>query len=110
MFPWVANARAVMQNETVGWVKSIHETRYGELLGLIMVGPHVTDLIEAGTVALDAEATVETVADGMAAHPTLSEGIKEAGPAGSRPRDSHAESQARRHQRVAVSENGAFAV
>jgi dihydrolipoyl dehydrogenase len=78
-FPWVANARAVMQNETVGWVKSIHETRYGELLGLIMVGPHVTDLVEAGTVALDAEATVETVADGMAAHPTLSEAIKEAG-------------------------------
>jgi dihydrolipoamide dehydrogenase len=79
VFPWVANARAVMQNETVGWVKSIHESRYGELLGLIMVGPHVTDLIEAGTIALDAEATVETVADGMAAHPTLSEAIKEAG-------------------------------
>jgi dihydrolipoamide dehydrogenase len=79
MFPWVANARAVMQNETVGWVKSIHESRYGELLGIVMVGPHVTDLIEAGTVALDAEATVETVADGMAAHPTLSEAIKEAG-------------------------------
>jgi dihydrolipoamide dehydrogenase len=78
-FPWVANARAVMQNETVGWVKSIHETRYGELLGIVMVGPHVTDLIEAGTVAIDAEATVETVADGMAAHPTLSEAIKEAG-------------------------------
>src|SRR5216110_2125045 len=79
MFPWVANARAVMQNETVGWVKSIHETRYGELLGLVLVGPHVTDLIEAGVVALDAEATVETVADGMAAHPTLSEAVKEAG-------------------------------
>jgi dihydrolipoamide dehydrogenase len=78
-FPWVANARAVMQGDTVGWVKSIHETRYGELLGLIMVGPHVTDLIEAGTVAIDAESTVETVADGMAAHPTLSEAIKEAG-------------------------------
>jgi dihydrolipoamide dehydrogenase len=78
-FPWVANARAVMQNETVGWVKSIHETRYGELLGIVMIGPHVTDLVEAGTVALDAEATVETVADGMAAHPTLSEAIKEAG-------------------------------
>jgi dihydrolipoamide dehydrogenase len=78
-FPWIANARAVMQNETVGWVKSIHETRYGEFLGLVMVGPHVTDLIEAGTVALDAEATIETIADGMAAHPTLSEAIKEAG-------------------------------
>jgi dihydrolipoamide dehydrogenase len=79
VFPWVANARAVMQNETVGWVKSIHESRYGELLGVVMIGPHVTDLIEAGVVALDAEATVETVADGMTAHPTLSEAIKEAG-------------------------------
>jgi dihydrolipoamide dehydrogenase len=38
----------------------------------------VTDLIEAGVVAIDAEATVETVGDGMAAHPTLSEAIKEA--------------------------------
>jgi dihydrolipoamide dehydrogenase len=78
-FPFAVNGRALMQNETVGWVKSIHESRYGELLGLVMVGPHVTDLIEAGVVALDAEATVETVADGMAAHPTLSEAIKEAG-------------------------------
>ncbi len=78
-FPWVANARAAMQDETVGWVKSIHETRYGELLGIVMVGPHVTDLIEAGVVAIDAESTVETVADGMAPHPTLSEAIKEAG-------------------------------
>ncbi len=79
MFPWAANGRAMMQNETVGWVKSIHESRYGELLGIVMVGPHVTDLIEAGVVALDAESTVETVADGMAAHPTLSEAVKEAG-------------------------------
>ena len=78
-FPWVANARAVMQDATIGWVKSIHETRYGELLGVVMVGPHVTDLIEAGVVAIDAESTVETVADGVAPHPTLSEGIKEAG-------------------------------
>jgi dihydrolipoamide dehydrogenase len=77
-FPWVANARAVMQDETAGWVKSIHETRYGELLGLVMVGPHVTDMVEAGVVAIDAESTVETVADGIAPHPTLSEAIKEA--------------------------------
>ncbi len=79
VFPWAANGRALMQDESVGWVKSIHETRYGELLGMVMVGPHVTDLIEAAVVAIDAEATVETVADGMAAHPTLSEAIKEAG-------------------------------
>ena len=78
-FPWAANARAVMSGETVGWVKSIHETTYGELVGVVIVGAHATDLIEAAVVALDAEATVETVADGMAPHPTLSEAIKEAG-------------------------------
>jgi dihydrolipoamide dehydrogenase len=78
-FPWVANARAVMSGDVTGWVKSIHETTYGELLGIVIVGPHATDLIETGVVALDAEATVETVADGMAPHPTLSEAIKEAG-------------------------------
>jgi dihydrolipoamide dehydrogenase len=78
-FPWVANARAVMSGETTGWVKSIHETTYGELLGIVIVGPHATDLIGSGVIALDAEATVETVADGMAPHPTLSEAIKEAG-------------------------------
>jgi len=78
-FPWVANARAVMTGETAGWVKSIHETTYGELVGVVIVGQHATDLIEAAVVALDAEATIETVADGMTAHPTLSEAIKEAG-------------------------------
>jgi dihydrolipoamide dehydrogenase len=78
-FPWVANARAVMTGETAGWVKSIHETSYGELVGVVIVGQHATDLIEAAVVALDSEATVETVADGMAPHPTLSEGLKEAG-------------------------------
>jgi dihydrolipoamide dehydrogenase len=75
-FPWLANARAVMQNEHAGWVKSIHDTRHGELLGLVMVGPHVTDMIEAGVLALDAGATAETIADAIAPHPTLSEAIK----------------------------------
>jgi dihydrolipoamide dehydrogenase len=79
VFPWVANARAVMSADTLGWVKSIHETSYGELLGVVIVGPHATDLIEAAVVAIDAESTVETVADGMAPHPTYSESVKEAG-------------------------------
>jgi dihydrolipoamide dehydrogenase len=79
LFPWVANARAVMQNEHTGWVKSIHETRGGRMLGLVMVGPHVTDMVEAGVIAIDAGATIETVADGMAPHPTLSEAIRGAG-------------------------------
>ena len=78
-FPWVANARAVMSGEAAGWVKTIHETTYGELVGVVIVGAHATDLIEAAVVALDAESTIETIADGMAAHPTLGEGVKIAG-------------------------------
>ena len=78
-FPWAANGRAVMQSETTGWVKTIHESRHGELLGLVVVGPHATELIEVGRVAIDAESTIETLALGMTAHPTLSEAIKEAG-------------------------------
>ena len=76
-----------MSGDTTGWVKTIHETTYGELLGIVIVGPHATDLIATGVVALDAESTIETVADGIAPHPTFSEAIKEAGLVGARPRD-----------------------
>ena len=68
-----------MSGDTTGWVKTIHETTYGELLGIVIVGPHATDLIDVGVVALDAESTIETIADGVAPHPTFSEAIKEAG-------------------------------
>jgi dihydrolipoamide dehydrogenase len=77
--PWVAIARAVMSGSTTGWVKTIHETTYGELLGVVIVGPHATDLIGEAVVALDVESTIETIADGVAPHPTLAEGLKEAG-------------------------------
>jgi dihydrolipoyl dehydrogenase len=77
--PWAAIARAVMSGDTTGWAKTIHETTYGELLGVVIVGPHATDLIDAAVVALDAESTIETVADGIAPHPTFSEAMKEAG-------------------------------
>jgi dihydrolipoamide dehydrogenase len=77
--PWVAIARAVMSGDTTGWVKTIHESQYGQLLGVVIVGPHATDLIGEAVVALDAESTIETIADGVAPHPTFAEGIKEAG-------------------------------
>jgi dihydrolipoamide dehydrogenase len=78
-FPWIANARAVMQHETDGWVKSIRNTRDGRLLGLVMIGPHVTDMVEAGVVAIGSVVPARAVADSMAPHPTLSETIKGAG-------------------------------
>jgi dihydrolipoamide dehydrogenase len=76
--PFAANARAQMYGEKTGWVKTIHETHYGELLGVVIVGPQATELINAGVIGITAEATIETMADSIAAHPTLAESVKEA--------------------------------
>jgi len=54
MFRWVANGQPVMQDETAGWLKSIHKTRNAELAGLAMVGPQVADMVEARVFALKA--------------------------------------------------------
>jgi dihydrolipoyl dehydrogenase len=76
--PFSANARAQMYADKTGWVKTIHETHYGELLGLVIVGPQATELVNAGVVGITSEATIETIADSIAAHPTLAESVKEA--------------------------------
>jgi len=76
--PFSASARAMMYGERTGWVKTIHETRYGELLGMVIVGPQATELVNGGVIGISAEATIETLADAITAHPTLAEAIKEA--------------------------------
>ncbi len=77
-FPFQAIARAAMFGDKTGFVKTIHETTYGELLGVVVVGISATEIVNAGVLAIDAESTIETVADSIAAHPTLAEGLKEA--------------------------------
>lgn len=77
-FPFAANSRAQIYGERTGFVKTIHEAHYGELLGVVMVGGHVSDMISAGVNALEAESTIETLAFSIQAHPTLAESIKEA--------------------------------
>ena len=67
-----------MYADRTGFVKTIHETTYGELLGLVCVGINATELVNAGVIGIDSETTVETVGDSIAAHPTLAEGVKEA--------------------------------
>ena len=76
--PYAAIARAAMYGDRTGFVKMIGEARYGELLGMVSFGTQATELIEAGVVAIEAEATLETVGDSLAAHPTLGEATKEA--------------------------------
>lgn len=77
-FPFAANSRAQIYGDTTGFVKVIYEDRWHELLGVVMVGGHVSDMISAGVVAIEAESTIETLAFSIQAHPTLAESIKEA--------------------------------
>lgn len=77
-FPWAALGKASILGETEGLVKIVSEERYGELLGVHIVGPHATDLIAEACVALSCEATVEELFRTVHAHPTLSEALMEA--------------------------------
>lgn len=77
-FPFSANSRAATYGDRTGFVKVVTEARYGELLGVTMVGNHVSDMISAGVVGIEAESTVETIAYSIQAHPTLAEALKEA--------------------------------
>lgn len=77
-FPWSALGKAAVIGETEGFVKVVSEARYGELLGVHIVGPHATDLIAEACVAIACEATVEELFRTVHAHPTLPEGLMEA--------------------------------
>jgi dihydrolipoamide dehydrogenase len=77
-FPWAALGKASILGETDGKVKIVSEVKYGELLGVHIVGPHATDLIAEACVALQCEATVEELFRTVHAHPTLPEGLMEA--------------------------------
>ena len=77
-FPFTANAKARIIGESGGLVKIVSDKKYDELLGIHIVGPHATELIVEGGTALELEATAESIARTMHAHPTLSEVMKEA--------------------------------
>lgn len=72
------NARARCAGDTDGFVKVIGDKGSGRLVGLHIIGPHASEMIGEGVIALDSQRTVEQVANSSHAHPTLSEAIKEA--------------------------------
>ncbi|MFC1980876.1 dihydrolipoyl dehydrogenase [Chloroflexota bacterium] len=76
-FPFAANGRALILDDTAGMVKIITGS-YGEILGATIIGPEATELIAEVTLAMHLEATSEEVASCIHAHPTLSEVISEA--------------------------------
>ncbi len=61
-----------------GFVKVVAEKKYGEVLGVHMIGAHVTDMIAQAVVAIKLEATVDVMVDTIHAHPTMSEAMLEA--------------------------------
>jgi len=77
-FPFSANGKAQGLGDGVGFVKVVADAKYNEILGAHLIGPDVTELLPALTLAQRWDLTADEVARNVFAHPTLSEAVKEA--------------------------------
>ncbi len=73
-----ANPRARCSGDTEGFVKVIGEKKSGRLIGMHIMGPHASEMIGEGVIAIEKGMTLKELAYASHAHPTLSESIKEA--------------------------------
>src|SRR5207302_2660271 len=77
-FPFRPLGKAMAINQQDGLVKIVAERKYGEVLGVHIVGPHASDLIHEGVMAIKLEATVDELMTMIHAHPSLAEAVLEA--------------------------------
>jgi len=77
-FPFLANSRAKVNNEFDGFVKIIADEKTDKILGVHMIGPHVSEMIAELALAMEFGASSEDIARTIHAHPTHTEAIKEA--------------------------------
>ena len=77
-FPFAGNSRATILGHHEGFVKVVADERYGEILGVHIIGPEGYELIAEAVAAMEAEATVELMMQTIHAHPTLYEALGEA--------------------------------
>jgi len=77
-FPMSANGKALIINGGEGLVKIIADSKYGEVLGMHIIGPRATDLIAEGALAIRLEATIEELISTIHSHPTVTETMREA--------------------------------
>jgi dihydrolipoamide dehydrogenase len=77
-FPFRGNGKALVLNEVEGMVKVISDKKFGEVLGVHIIGPHATDLIAEAVLGMNLEMTAEDLAGAIHPHPTVSEAIMEA--------------------------------
>ena len=74
----VKEIRAQILGETEGFVKIVTDQKYGEVLGVHIIGPRATELIAEGAALLKLEATTDEIIATLHAHPTLTEAVGEA--------------------------------
>ncbi|MGB9868066.1 MAG: dihydrolipoyl dehydrogenase [Bacillota bacterium] len=77
-YPLEGSGRALAMGKAAGFVKVIAEEKYGEILGVHMVGPNVTEIVGAAVTAMRLESTAEFLGDIIYPHPTVSEALMEA--------------------------------
>jgi len=77
-FPFSAIGKARILGDSRGFVRIVSESKYDEILGIHIIGPHATELISEATAALNLEATTASLIEAVHAHPTLSEAMGEA--------------------------------
>ena len=77
-FPFLANSRAKVNNETDGFVKVLADSKTDRVLGVHIIGPHCGDMIAEMALAMEFGASAEDIARTCHAHPTHTEAIKEA--------------------------------
>ncbi len=74
-FPFVGNSKATILDAHDGFVKVVSDAKYGEILGVHIIGPSATELISECVTAMELEATVEEMMFTIHAHPTLYEAL-----------------------------------
>jgi len=77
-FPFLANSRAKVNNETEGFVKILADAKTDKVLGVHIIGPHCGDMIAEMALAMEFGASAEDIARTCHAHPTHTEAVKEA--------------------------------
>jgi len=77
-FPFLANGMAAIVGERRGLVKIISDKKYGQVLGVHIIGPQAATLIAEAAIAMKLEGTVDDVTATIHAHPSLSEAVWEA--------------------------------
>ena len=76
-FPFIGNGKAIALGETEGLIKTIFDSKTGELLGAHMIGAEVTEMIQGFAIHKTMEGTEEDLFNTIFAHPTLSEMMHE---------------------------------